>query len=469
VSGRVFYDRRRIGRVGRAERAVGFEDRTARRSVLDVRTIKGGLRAEQIVALQQTAGNRAVQRLLTSIREKQRPERGVVVQRKLNWQGTRWDDAGYLDASRGGSGGVLFVGEAGREVVVKPGEAMASEAALAALLHNEAGERMAAGERTGGQKLFGVRPPPLLLAPGLRIAPSAERRELKAALEPLLPQVGSKVSSDPSVQEEQAFKKGRAKTLVDMLDSPGVVVQDVARGSEMREAIKVRQQHTEMASSGKRRLAKDSPLRIFKEKRTIKALGAAAAVDLFMGNKDRLIGMYNAENFMVTPYSLTMIDNIWMGSDMSYFQTTKVTGRDGKTTGTITADQGLATWKSDPHVKMLADGKYEDIAKRVWKDMLTNASFKPAYDPNASKADKKARSAAIADEEKAFKEAMKGYEPRFIKTFSAGLKKGKKQVLKSLKGLEADPTRLQALVPEVDLTQLKDTMRQRRAFLQGKQ
>ncbi len=44
-----------------------------------------------------------------------------------------------------------------------------------------------------------------------------------------------------------------------------------------------------------------------------------------------------------------MIDNIWMGTDMSYFQTTKINDD-----FTITVDSAMQVWKSDPEVKALA-------------------------------------------------------------------------------------------------------------------
>ena len=63
---------------------------------------------------------------------------------------------------------------------------------------------------------------------------------------------------------------------------------------------------------GGRKLRKNSPMRIFTDARAIHALGSVTAVDLFTGNRDRLL-QFNSENLIVSPYSLSMIDNVWMG------------------------------------------------------------------------------------------------------------------------------------------------------------
>ena len=385
-----------------------------------------------LTALQRKAGNRAVTGLVASP--------NVPIQRKLSFTGTKWSGAKYLDASRGGGGGVLFAGEATKEIVVKPGEDMAAEGALAAMLHNKSGKKSSGGGK-GGMSLG--------LAPGLRVVDPSEAKQIKSALTPLLGTVGR----GEAKPEDAKFKKDRAAGLLSKLDSPGVVVQDLAGGMEMADAMKGVAKHTEKRGlfglgSG-RKLRKDSPLRIFTDPRAIRALGSNSAIDLFTGNKDRLLSMYNDQNFMVSPYSVTMIDNIWMGTDMSYFQTTEIEGHGGKKF-TITADAGIREWKADGQVKSLVANDYDAIANRVWNNIVENA----------------ARGTRGTDET-AFQSVMAPHKATFLKEFSAGLASGKSELIRSLNKLIANPAKFQRLVPGVDLTEIISTLKIRRDFLQG--
>lgn len=407
--------RRRVGQA-----ALAGPPGRADRSALE----QGVATHQDVLSLQTRVGNRAVQRTLA------RPS--APIQRKLSFENTQWAKAQYLDASSGGGGGVLFVGEKGREIVVKPGEEKAAEGALAALLQSEVAK---SGKQT------------LALAPGLRVVAPDEAKQIKSALEPLVGQAGAN-APDEKGRKGKKFLNERAQELVGKLTEPGVVVQDMASGGEMKDVMKGVAKHTKKSLFGERKLRKESPLRIFKDVRSIRALGSVTAVDLFMGNRDRLF-MYNAENFMVTPYSLTMIDNIWMGTDMSNFQKSEVEGRDGQKF-TITADEALASWKADPQVKELAAGQYGAISAMIWDRILDEAVR------DTRKTDRTA-----------FRKLMKGYESRFLKTFSEGLAEGKQKLIASLTGLLKKPDQLQKLVPGVDLQEIMATIRKRRDFLQG--
>ena len=72
---------------------------------------------------------------------------------------------------------MLFAGEKGPEVVVKPGQDMPAEGALASFLINQ----VAAAGGTG----FG-------LAPGYRIPGKAEKQQIKEAFTPLVGKAGQK-------------------------------------------------------------------------------------------------------------------------------------------------------------------------------------------------------------------------------------------------------------------------------------
>jgi hypothetical protein len=400
-------------------------------------TLREAPTAAGITALQRDAGNRAVTDLLAQ----RTPAPAIPIQRKLSWNNTKWSGAKYLDASKGGGGGVLFVGEKGREVVVKPGEDMAAEGALAAMLHGKAGKKSSGGKNA---------PMGLGLAPGLRVVDPIEAKQIKDALTPLAGAVGN----GEAKEADRTFKKNRAAGLISKLDSPGVVVQDLAGGREMEDAMKSVAKHTEkrfLGIGGTRKLRKDSPLRIFTDPRAIRALGSNSAIDLFTGNKDRLVGMYNDQNFMVSPYSVTMIDNIWMGTEMSYFQTTEVEGRGGQKF-TITADEGMQKWKADAEVKKFLAGDWAGIASKVWTNILDNAA-------------RETRGTDAA----AFRGIMARYESTFMKEFEAGLMSGKIELIRSLKKLLSNPTKFQKLVPGADLTEIVDTLRKRLHFLEGGQ
>ena len=398
-----------------------------------------GLRADHLLALQRTVGNQAVQRLLA-----QSGPRGPVggnppIQRKLSWKHTKWDKASYLDASSGGGGGVLFVGEKGREVVLKPGEEMATESAMVSMLHNKVNKKKSSS-------LFSRGKSPTFSAAGLRVATPKESQEAKAALEPLLDQVGANAPEVKGTSGKQ-FKNDRARELVGKLSDPGVVVQDVASGKEFKDAIKGVEKHTDKSEEGDVNMARTSPLQVFTDTRSISALGKSTVVDLFTGNRDRLL-MYNPENFMVTPYSITMIDNIWMGTDASYFKTTKMEGRNGEFT--ITADEALAAWKADPQVQDLAAGKFDAISKMIFDRVADNAAR------GLTKNDRLAFAAIFA-----------ASEANFIETFSKGLAAGKKDLIKSLGDLLKNQASLKKLAPGADLKEIMANVKKRRDFLKG--
>lgn len=411
---------------------------------------QGGLPSEHVLALQGSIGNQAVQRLLAGSGSAARSGPPIALQRRMNWTNTKWAGAGYLSASSGGGGGVLFVGEREREVVVKPGEEMATETALASMLVNKVGQAkkrsLWESARGKGKGKEGMN----IVAPGVRLVDKVESQQIKSAVSPLLDQVGT---SDPA--KEGKFKNDRARELVRKLDDPGVVVQDLAAGQGLNEAAEVHRDHTEETTEGDRVLKADSPLRIFQDKRSVTGLGRVTAVDLFTGNKDRLF-QFNAENLMVTPFSVTAIDNIWMGTNMSYFQTTAVKDENNRDR-TITQDEALAEWMADSDVRSLADGDYDAITDKVWAKILDNASFQRSFKMKEQFAAKRAFAAAMA-----------ASETMFRKAFSEGLRAGKKQLVESLDRLLKKPDKLRRLAPGVDLSEIMESVRRRKRFLQGK-
>ena len=116
------------------------------------------LQPQHVAALQASAGNKTVQGLF-GLGKKSKAR----APKPLTWKDTQWADTRYLGASKEGSGGVLFAGAQGREVVVKPGESMDIEGAIATHLTTlitamvrplAVAERCARAHRCGSSRTF---------------------------------------------------------------------------------------------------------------------------------------------------------------------------------------------------------------------------------------------------------------------------------------------------------------------------
>ena len=359
------------------------------------------MREQDVASLQKTAGNKAVQRA-------------------LSWDKADWAKTTYLDASSGGGGGVLFAGERGPEVVVKPGEDLPAEGALASFLINQ----VAGASGTG----FG-------LAPGYRVPGKAEKQQIKNAFKPLVGKPG---------------QKPRVSDLVAKLDDAGVVIQEMGQGKELKEVMNSVPKHTKkkLFGGGARKLRKTSPMRIFTDARSIHALGSVTAVDLFTGNRDRVF-QFNWENMMVSPYSLTMIDNIWMGNDASRFRKQTFTMRDGST-GVITVDDALKAWKQDQLVQQLANGDYDKLAAYAFERIQDEGS----------------RNLKRRVDQVGFRQAMDAKKELFVSTFSDGLRDGKQQLLVSLNRFRYKD--FHNMVQGVGVQEFRGAIERRRDFLSGR-
>jgi hypothetical protein len=383
-----------------------------------------------VLALQGQVGNQAVQRLAKG-------DGTIPVQRRLSFEGTQWNRARHLDASREGGGGVLFVGEdTEKEIVVKPGEDRAPEGALASLLLGKVGRK---GPKIGAEAIGG--------APGFRVVDPTEAALIEQALQPLLRGEGS------GKDDNEKFRAKRARDLVGRLRQPGVVVQDMAKGLSLDKAVRNVEKHTQKTflGMGPRKLREDSPLRIFTDPRSIRSMGLTSGVDILTGNMDRVVGQFNAENFHVTPTSITAIDNIWMGTDMSVMRTTQMEGRYGAVT--VTADEGMDLWKGHPRVRQFASGEFGTIAGEVFNGICD------AIELNML------RSRAV--DRPALKAIMNKNRAKFVTAFADGLREAKQQILASLAKLINNPAKLQQMAPGVDLDEIIETMRKRREFLQN--
>jgi hypothetical protein len=383
------------------------------------------LRPQHVAALQASAGNRTVQGLFG------RGRKSKAGPSPLTWKDTQWANTRFLGASSEGSGGVLFAGARGKEVVVKPGETMDVEGGIASYLVSQAA-------RAGGNGLG--------LAPGYRLASAAEARQMEQAFKGLVPAAG---------------KEKRVATLVGKLSGGGVVVQDMAQGKPLNKALDDVPKHTKKRLfGGGRKLRSTSPMRIFTDVRAIRAFGSVHAADMLMGNDDRLTG-FNAENVMVSPTSLQMIDHVMEQADKTHLRTFTV-GK-GKFAKKQTVDSVFADWKAHPNIQQLATGKYDQIAATIFQELVKKAPELLSYDELL--AGGKARHRGRDVDRDATRQILEDNRDRFEAVFAAGLEAGRAQVIRSLNKLLQIPGMLEDMAGGGDVTEVRRALTLRRDFI----
>jgi hypothetical protein len=265
-------------------------------------------------------------------------------------------------------------------------------------------------------------------------------------LSPLLGTVGTNIRNAP----EKQLKVDRVNRLMGQLEAPGLVIQDAAAGMGLEDAMTGVGPHTRKTAFGQRKFSKSSPLRIFKDKRSIEALGTNTAVDIFMGNKDRIF-MFNEQNMMVTPYSITFIDNVLASNPRGFFETRVVETRNGPEV--VPSDEGLRIWQQDGLTRQLAENEFTPIAQMAWND------FRGTFQTQ--------RGILSKQQEREVFKTLEQYESRFVKAFAAGLKQGKQRLLHALDDLMRDPDQLQQLMPGAEISEITSSIRKRQRFLTG--
>lgn len=384
------------------------------------------LRPDHVAALQSSAGNRTVQGLFGFGRKHK-----ASGPTSLTWQNTKWADTRYLGASKEGSGGVLFAGARGKEVVVKPGESMDVEGAVATHLIRQAAQR-----GTG----FG-------LAPGYRLASAAEAQQIERTFTGLIPAAGT---------------EKRVATLVGKLSAGGVVIQDMAQGKPLNKALDDVPKHTKKQRfGGGRKLRSNSPMRVFTDVRAIHALGSVHAADMLMGNDDRLTG-FNAENVMVSPRSLQLIDHVMEQANKTHLRPFTV-GR-GALAKQHSVESVFADWKDHPNTQLLAKGKYDQIAAKIFKELVDKAPELLSYDVNAPTG-KFIRHQGRDVDRDATRQILEDHREQFERTFAAGLEAGRFQVVRSLNRMLQIDGMLEEIAGGADVTEVRRALTLRRNFL----
>jgi hypothetical protein len=161
--------------------------------------------------------------------------------------------------------------------------------------------------------------------------------------------------------------------------------------------------------------------------------------------------MFNEQNMMVTPYSITFIDNVLASNPRGFFETRVVETRNGPEV--VPSDEGLRIWQQDGLTRQLAENEFTPIAQMAWND------FRGTFQTQ--------RGILSKQQEREVFKTLEQYESRFVKAFAAGLKQGKQRLLHALDDLMRDPDQLQQLMPGAEISEITSSIRKRQRFLTG--
>jgi Domain of unknown function (DUF4157) len=323
-----------------------------------------------------------------------------IIQR-LKFQNTDWEEATRAEVSEGGGSGVIFVSDNSKDppVVVKPNEIATSEAILAAYLHDQVHKNTKKDDKWS------------IETPNARLADQEESKKIKNKVENLWAN-RSLVAKWWANRKSNKDREQREKKLSEALQNPGVMIYTAATGKDFRSILKKSKHSEKKFPSKERKFKENSPLnRFFNDEKFIQALGQIAAVDIYLGNFDRLIGLFNPENFLVDEESkiIQLIDNVFF-AEPSFFQSYKK--------WEAQATKSLEFWKKERVVEALAKGEYQTIAENTWfyKDKGLASDGGLIFD--------------VRNEDKeTVKTEIPKYRDRFIENFALGLKQGKENLI----------------------------------------
>ncbi|MEM8637263.1 MAG: DUF4157 domain-containing protein [Cyanobacteria bacterium P01_G01_bin.54] len=218
-----------------------------------------------------------------------------MISRKLSVENTQWDRVRQIYSSEKGGGGVLMFSdkEGEHQLIVKPGIQGAEETAMAALM---------SGVNNNKDKWQ-------IGTPDVRIMGADEAQNM------------AKQMQKAAVTENIAIKGRRTMSLLGRIAIGGqdVMVTSMAKGEEFGDMLTDTrgQDHIttgeQRIASSKSKVKKDSPLKLLMDNAFMMALGRMAAVDIFLGNWDRLADKFNPENLFIRKKfsggTITGIDN----------------------------------------------------------------------------------------------------------------------------------------------------------------
>lgn len=249
------------------------------------------------------------------------------VQRKLELQNTRWSEATTFRASPGGASGVIFASDESSTLVIKP-DVSGAEEQVSTFLHG----RLPRSKKEQSWNIDVL---------DMRIATAADVTAIRGQIE----NSGIDLGND-----------ARLKNLLDLLAPDTTMIQTFAPAGTRSFGRAMTDQVAAGGHLGTNRNAKtneNSPLKPLLNKPEFAiSLGKAAAMDIFMGNFDRLIGKANLENLMINMQSkrIFLIDNVGksdyekLSGDRNYFK----------------------AWAQHRYVRALKAGQVADLATSVW-------------------------------------------------------------------------------------------------------
>lgn len=346
---------------------------------------------------------------------------------RLAVAGTKWESAKTVSVSSSGAVGVAIVNDGNGPVVVKPDEPSAAELLISANLINDA----IGGAKEGGWAIG---------TPSVRIADKAETDRIKTVITRLL---GKRASQE------------RESGWLDHLGSPDTVVFSHAQGEDFTKVVAKEKATKKKFLSTKRETRKSSTVADMVAKPgQLTQLGKTAALDIFMGNSDRLLGMFNMDNWMINAKTKTisLIDNVLAAPAGTLSTITTYGAFGGGQAYTTTARDGFDAWSSDTYwLGMFSRGEYAEMASEMMKNIA--GSFKVSAKKNQLREkDRAVMAAQIASN-----------TPQMEAWLAQGLQAGREALLTTLR----DPVKLVAGVPPEKKLDALTSLFARYCFLMG--
>jgi hypothetical protein len=161
---------------------------------------------------------------------------------------------------------------------------------------------------------------------------------------------------------------------------------------------------------------KQSPLvQMWTEPGQLQSLGKASAIDIFMGNGDRLLALVNFENWKVDveKRAIQLIDNV-NNTSRDFFAPPSSKG---------TAKNGFADWMAQQWVKDFVDTKLDNIAELVMTnltDTLNPHGLSPEFEKQSE------------EQVQHIRDAFEAHRPEMIQWYMQGLQQGKSLLLTAL-------------------------------------
>ena len=331
--------------------------------------------------------------------------RCATVQR-MAFDNTNWSAVNKAKISSGGGLGVLIIDDGSGPLVVKAGEDMPLEGAVAAKLLTAA----SGGGGTGWTAS----------APEARPVDATEAQQIHAKVAPLL-----------------GDSKREKFVLQDLAAGKGVMVFGFAKGSELQDSLKESQTKKGLFGAS---LRKDSAAyALMNDSGLLRTLGRASASDIATGNADRLVGSINFENVMLdlASKSISLIDNVQMKME-SFLHDDAGNNMTGK--------ESFKAWSQHERTAKLGSGNFKAIAAAAMDEI-----------------GKKMVETVGAADKKVVDSSFQAKKAKMVEWMALGLGEGTKNCLVAMKAV----TSLISALPADQREEVATNLFARRNVLQG--